>query len=61
MTEQLHSSWKQRASKGIKDRLTGSESLRASGTAAVLIGVRFLGTLGTFAYTVVMARMLRNV
>ena len=58
MTEQLHSSWKQRASKGIKDRLTGSETLRVSGTAAVLIGIRFLGTLGTFAYTVVMARML---
>lgn len=35
-----------------------SETLRISGTASVLIGIRTLGTLGTFAYTVLMARMM---
>lgn len=35
-----------------------SETLRISGIASVLIAIRMIGTLGTFAYTVLMARLM---
>lgn len=39
-------------------RLTGSETLRASLSAGVIVATRALGTLGTLVYTVLMARMM---
>jgi O-antigen/teichoic acid export membrane protein len=47
-----------RLSTRIQNLLGRSETLRVSGTATVLIAIRLLGTLGTFAYTVLMARMM---
>ncbi len=38
--------------------MSGSETLRASGSAGVMIVARVLGALGTLAYTVLLARML---
>ena len=38
--------------------LTGSETLRASGSAGIMVTTRIIGALGTLAYTVLMARML---
>ena len=37
---------------------SGSESLRASGSAGLMVVTRVIGTFGTLAYTVMMARML---
>lgn len=47
-----------RLSTRIQSLFGRSETLRVSGTASVLIAIRTLGTLGTFAYTVLMARMM---
>ena len=51
-------SFPRRLSTRIQSLFGRSETLRVSGTASVLIAIRTLGTLGTFAYTVLMARMM---
>lgn len=38
--------------------LAGSETLRASGSAGIMVTTRIIGALGTLAYTALMARML---
>lgn len=42
----------------LRNRLDRSETLRASGSAGLMVMTRVLGTVGTFFYTVLMARLL---
>ncbi len=42
----------------LRNRLDRSETLRASGSAGIMVMTRVLGTVGTFFYTVLMARLL---
>ncbi len=42
----------------LTSRLAGSETLRASMSAGIMVATRVVGTLGTLVYTVLMARMM---
>lgn len=44
---------------GLVSRLSDSETLSTSVSAGVMIATRVIGTLGTLAYTVLMARMMK--
>ena len=58
MTQDTGPGFARRITFRVQTVLGRSETLRISSTATVLIAIRMLGTLGTFAYTVLMARMM---